>query len=300
MKILPSPLQSISHPLLEEKNMQLFIKRDDLIHAEIMGNKWRKLKYNLEAMRQQKVQSLVTMGGAFSNHIVATAAAAQENNIKAVGIIRGNELHDESNPTLQFAKQKGMELRFVDRSTFKKWREEPHALTEKYPHHYFLPEGGTNGLAIKGCEEVIREISQDFDVIACPIGTGGTFAGLVSAANDQQQVIGMSSLKGDFIHQEMKKLLHSFHIKSTNYQVIDQYHFGGYGKTSPDLIEFINWFKEYFAIPLDPIYTGKSFFGVWNMIKTDKFEKNIRIVLLHTGGLQGILGFNRKNKNIIQ
>lgn len=277
----------------------MFVKRDDLIHPEIMGNKWRKLKYNLLEMREKSLSKLVTMGGAYSNHIAATAAAAHENGFKAIGIIRGEELMVSSNPTLEFAHSKGMQLEFVNRDIFRGWRENTSILKEKYPDHYFLPEGGTNELAINGCAELMDEINIDFDSIITPIGTGGTFSGMVAGGKDQRKIIGISCLKGDFIHSYISELLESHEIRSNNYQIIDNYHFGGYGKANAELIDFINWFKENFGIQLDPIYTGKSFFAVWDMIKTDKFEKNLRIVLLHTGGLQGIEGFNRKSENII-
>ncbi len=297
---LPTPLQEITHPLLKEKALQLFIKRDDMIHPLIMGNKWRKLKYNLEQIQKLNKDAVITMGGAFSNHIAATAAFAKENSLKAVGIIRGNELNENSNPTLQFASKNGMELEFVDRDTFRKWRNDPGSLKVKYKEHYFLPEGGTNEYAIRGCEEIIPEITEPFDVLVTPIGTGGTFAGLLKSASENQQIIGVSSLKGDFIHREIDQLLQKHQINSRNYKILDSYHFGGYGKTSPELIDFINWFKENSEVSLDPIYTGKAFFAVWDMIESNKFENNLKIVILHTGGLQGIEGFNRKNENIIQ
>ncbi|MEQ9466743.1 MAG: pyridoxal-phosphate dependent enzyme [Ekhidna sp.] len=297
---LPTPTHEISHPLLHEKQIRLFVKRDDLIHQEIMGNKWRKLKYNLEEMKSRGLKSLVTLGGAYSNHIAAVAAAAHDYCLESIGIIRGDELHEASNPTLAFVHAKGMKLEFVDRPTYRAWRDNPAGILEKFPNSYFLPEGGTNRLAIKGCEEIIQEINESFDILVTPVGTGGTMAGLVGSARVDHKIIGISSLKGDFVHKSFKKLLTGNHIKGNNYEIIDHYHFGGYGKTRPELIDFINWFKENFSIQLDPIYTGKSFFGVWDMIKTDKFEKNLKIVLLHTGGLQGIEGFNRKNENIIQ
>lgn len=265
-----------------------------------MGNKWRKLRYNLEEMKRNSIDSLITMGGAYSNHIVATAAAAKELNLKAIGIIRGEELNEVSNPTLQFAHNKGMELHFVDRTKYRNLRNNPEQIKKFYPNHFFLPEGGTNELAVKGCEEIIPEISVPFDMIVTPIGTGGTFAGLTKSVRNNQEVMGISSLKGDFIFNEISELLKELNIRNKKYSIINDYHFGGYGKVNGELIDYINWFKENFDIPLDPIYTGKSFFGVWDMIKTDKFEKNLKIVLLHTGGLQGIKGFNRKNENIIQ
>lgn len=300
MANLPSPIQEIDHPLLSEKSIQLFVKRDDLIHEEIMGNKWRKLKYNLlEATRQGK-KNIVTLGGAHSNHIYATAAAGTEHGFKTIGIIRGEELNPSSNPTLQFAASQNMKLEFVDRSTYRKLREDSSALADQYPDSYILPEGGTNELAIKGCSELIDEILFDFDAISLPIGTGGTFCGVLDRVKEHQHVLGISSLKGDFMKKEVESMLNQFGILKKNYSIDTSSHFGGYGKTTAELIDFINWFKEEFRIPLDPIYTGKSFFAVWDMIKNDKFEKNLKIILLHTGGLQGISGFNRKNENIIQ
>ncbi len=300
MARLPSPIEELSHPILEKKEIKLFVKRDDLIHKEIMGNKWRKLKYNLQEAKNNGASTILTLGGAFSNHIYSTAAAGEEYGLRTIGLIRGDELSPESNETLRFASAKGMELEFVERSTYSKLRENPENLKKKYPGCYILPEGGTNELAIKGCKELVDEIDMDFDVIALPIGTGGTFCGVLAGVSGSQNVIGISSLKGDFIVDEMEKLIDRFQVKNKNFAINTDFHFGGYGKTNKELIEFINWFKEVFAISLDPIYTGKSFFAVWNMINSDKFEKNLKIILLHTGGLQGILGFNRKNKIIIQ
>lgn len=300
MVSLPTPLQEITHPLLKEKAVQVYLKRDDLVHPEIMGNKWRKLKYNLAAIKECNLKAIVTMGGAFSNHIAATAAAAQLDGLSSVGIIRGDELNQSSNITLELASERGMLLEFVDRSTFREWRENPNLIKERFPDHYFLPEGGTNELAIKGCEEIIDEIKVDFDLLVTPIGTGGTFAGLLKSTKMHQKIIGVSSLKGQFIHEELENLLLKHQINRKNYQLLDNYHFGGYGKTTPELIDFINWFKENFDVSLDPSYTGKAFFAVWDMIKRNKFENNLKIVILHTGGLQGIDGFNRKNENIVQ
>lgn len=297
---LPTPIQELTHPLLAEKGIQLFVKRDDLTHPEIMGNKWRKLKYNLIHARKEGFQKIATMGGAFSNHIAATAAAAKEHGFESVGIIRGDELRVNSNPTLAMAHKHGMQLRFMNREAYRMLRDNPNRLIEEFDDHYFLPEGGTNDLAIKGCQEIVGEIELDFDVIVCPIGTGGTFCGLLSSIQPHQKAIGISSLKGAFITDEIEKIIARFNLNAGNFEINTDFHFGGYGKTTSELIDFINWFKEKFNIQLDPIYTGKSFFGVWELIKTDKFVKNLRIVLLHTGGLQGILGFNRKSENIIQ
>lgn len=298
MPNLPTPTQELFHPLLEEKGIRLFVKRDDLIHDEVMGNKWRKLKFNLEAMKSGSFAGILTMGGAYSNHIAATAALAREHKIPSIGIIRGDELSIKSNPTLQKAAEDGMKMVFKERGAYRELRNDPKDLLREFPGYYLLPEGGTNHLAIKGCKEIISEISESFDLIATSMGTGGTMAGLVAC--DSHKVLGFSSLKGSFIRREFAELLKKERIQNNNYEIQIDYHFGGYGKVTSELIDFINWFKEMFHIRLDPIYTGKTFFGVWNMIKSDKFEKNLRIVLLHTGGLQGIRGFNRKSENIIQ
>ncbi|GAB4240402.1 MAG: pyridoxal-phosphate dependent enzyme [Ekhidna sp.] len=300
MVTLPTPLQEISHPILKEQALQVFVKRDDQIHAEIMGNKWRKLKYNLQHAFEGGYEGLLTMGGAFSNHIAATAAAAFDNGLKSIGIIRGDELNTNSNATLQFASEKGMQLRFVTREQFRNWRENTDEIVKRYPAYFFLPEGGTNAAAIEGCQEIVSEIEMDFDIIACPVGTGGTVCGLISSISSGQKVLGFSALKGEFMTDEVQNLLREHQLSEGKYEIVHAYHFGGYAKTTSQLIDFINWFKETFGIQLDPIYTGKCFFGVWDMIKSNKFEKNLRIVLLHTGGLQGIEGFNRKNANIIQ
>ncbi len=297
---VPTPLQKLSHPLLTQKKIELYVKRDDLTDPDIMGNKWRKLKYNLEEAKKLGCDQLITMGGAYSNHIAATAAAASAFGFSSLGIIRGEELGPSDNPTLQFAQTKGMIFDFVDREFYRTLRKNPSNYLQDFKNAYFLPEGGTNELAIKGCKEIIPEIDIDFDWIVCPIGTGGTLCGLIDALELQQKALGISALIGDFIIKEVENLLDKYRLKKKNYEFNLTYHFGGYGKTNQDLIDFINFFKETFHIQLDPVYTGKSFFSVWDMIKRDKFEENLRIVLLHTGGLQGIEGFNRKNQNIIQ
>lgn len=297
---VPTPLEELHHSVLEEKQVRLFVKRDDLIHGEIMGNKWRKLKYNLKEAKRLGHNTIVSMGGAFSNHIHALAAAGSNFQFNTIGIIRGEELNHESNETLRFAHENGMQLEFISRPNYTVLRKNPTELKKRYPDCYWLPEGGTNQFAIQGCSELVHEITMDFDVIALPIGTGGTFCGVVDGVNENQSVLGISSLKGEFIKKEVLQLMQDYQINKSNYQINTDYHFGGYGKSTTQLVDFINWFKEKFSISLDPIYTGKCFFAVWDMIISGKFEKNLKIVILHTGGLQGILGFNRKKQNIIQ
>ncbi len=295
MILLPTPLQELFHPLLEKKEIRLWVKRDDLIHKEGMGNKWRKMKYNLQKMESMETKNVITMGGAYSNHIAAVGTLTKEYNLNAIGIIRGDELNEKSNSTLKKASENGLKLIFVDRKTFRLWRNNPELVQKNYQKYYFLPEGGTNELAIQGCSEIISEIDIFFDVIAIPIGTGGTFAGLLRGVSANQCVVGVSTLKGDFIANEISHLLQKHGITKKNYQLIDDYHFGGYGKKTVTLINFIHWFEKKFKIKLDSIYTGKAFFAVWSMIASDKFNKKDKIVLVHTGGLQGFATFD-KNK----
>tara|TARA_B110000090_G_scaffold58200_1_gene66481 strand:- start:1315 stop:2250 length:936 start_codon:yes stop_codon:yes gene_type:complete len=296
----PSKNQQIHLPILEEKNIELFIKREDLIHPFVSGNKFRKLKYNLHAAKQQQKETLLTFGGAFSNHIVATAIAAQLNGFNSIGIIRGDELgHDlvktlASNATLREAHKNGMIFEFISRESYRNKSEETFQkyLKETFGDFYLIPEGGTNNLAIKGCEEILTSEDSKFDYICCAIGTGGTISGLINAAEVHQKVIGFPALKGAFLEGEIQKF-----TTKENWHLATSYHFGGYAKYNEDLIRFINKFTKENQILLDPIYTGKMLFGILDLIANDHFPINSKIVAIHTGGLQGIAGFNEKLKN---
>ncbi|MEM9895222.1 MAG: pyridoxal-phosphate dependent enzyme [Bacteroidota bacterium] len=300
MVSLPTPLQQISEPFIEELGVKVFVKRDDLIHPEIMGNKFRKLKYNLLRAKEKRAEELVTFGGAYSNHIAATAAAAAENGFRSVGYIRGDELNENSNPTLQFAKSKGMDLHFISRSHYRSLCENLSQISKAHPNAYILPEGGTNNLAIKGCAEIIEEIPLKFNYIMTAIGTGGTFCGLVNGLTKGQKAIGISTLKGSFIKTEVEKMLKQVKIEGDVFEINTDYHHGGYGKVSDSLIEFINDFKRNHSIALDPIYTGKTFFAVWDMLRKGYFSKGETLIVLHSGGLQGIEGFNRKSGHVLE
>jgi len=295
---LPSPLNKISHPLLSEHGVTFYIKRDDQIHPEISGNKWRKLKYNFEYAIQKNHSKIVTFGGAFSNHIAATATAADHFNLQSVGIIRGHELNEESNPTLQLAHRHGMKLEFVTRQDYKELKNDFDLVAKQFPGAYFIPEGGTNTLAIKGVSEITDEIDLDFDCIITSVGTGGTMAGLIKGLEGMKEVLGISSLKGDYIKSEFRELLLSEGISYINYHLATNYHFGGYGKTNPSLINFVNQLSRELKVLFDPIYTGKALFGVWHMIDNGEFDDQT-LVFLHTGGLQGIAGFNQKSSQKI-
>ena len=278
------------------KGISLVIKRDDLIHPFVSGNKFRKLKYNLLQAKAENQSALLTFGGAYSNHIAAVAYAGKENGFQTIGIIRGDELADkiESNPTLKFAQECGMQFEFVSRETYRLKTEESflEQLQQKYGAFYLIPEGGTNAFAIKGCEEILTSEDASFDYVACAIGTGGTISGLINSVLPHQKVLGFPALKGEFLQDEIRKF-----VRHENWELITDYHFGGYGKVSPDLIDWINRFYAQTQIPLDPVYTGKMVFGILDLIAKNYFPENANILLIHTGGLQGIQGMNLKLKN---
>lgn len=285
---------------LEEKNIQLFIKREDKIHPFVSGNKFRKLKYNfLEAQNQQK-KTVLTFGGAFSNHIIATAVAGQLEGLNTIGVIRGDELGLDvnktlaSNPTLQKASESGMKFEFVSREQYRKKTDVLflESLQRKYGDFYLIPEGGTNELAVKGCEEILTNEDNQFDYICCCVGTGGTISGLINSVNTHQKVLGFPALKGDFL----KRDVNDFVNPKDNWRLINEYHFGGYGKYTPELIHFMNQFKEETDILLDPIYTAKMLFGIVQMISKNEIPNGSKILAIHTGGLQGIEGFNARLK----
>lgn len=299
MAVIPSPLQQIRDPLFDQKEIEVWIKRDDLIHPTIMGNKWRKLKYNLEFAKNEGFEGILTLGGAYSNHIVATAAACNDHGLPSVGIIRGEELHEHSNSSLRFASAQGMTLSFVSRSEFQHLRENLNGLQHKHPNYYLLPEGGTNGLAIKGCTEIIEELNDNFDYITTPIGTGGTMAGLLKGMKGNGTLIGFSTLKGDFVKRDFAKLIENQGIRFKNYEINTDFHFGGYAKVPDDLIDFINRTKAKFDLQFDPIYNGKMYFGVLKLIEQGYFRPKSKILIIHTGGLQGVSAFNEQKKKIV-
>ncbi|SHL55174.1 1-aminocyclopropane-1-carboxylate deaminase/D-cysteine desulfhydrase [Flavobacterium xanthum] len=272
------------------------IKREDLIHPFVSGNKFRKLKYNLLQAKAENQQTLLTFGGAFSNHIAAVAFAGKERGFKTIGIIRGDELAQKvnENPTLLFAQNCGMQLEFISREEYRLKSEVSFIenLKQKFGNFYLIPEGGTNALAIKGCEEIITHEDTDFDYICCSIGTGGTISGLINSALPHQKVLGFPALKGDFLKEEIRNF-----AQNENWELISDYHFGGYGKINAELVLFINHFNAENHIPLDPIYTGKMVFGVIDLIQKNYFPAESKILMIHTGGIQGIQGMNIKLKN---
>ena len=277
-------------------SISVTIKRDDLLHPVVSGNKFRKLKYNLLQAKSENKKTLLTFGGAFSNHIAAVAYAAQENGFQSIGIIRGDELRDkiENNPTLQFAQECGMQFEFVSREVYR-LKKETSFLTSIQKHFgdfYLVPEGGTNPQAVKGCEEILTPEDSKFDYICCAVGTGGTISGIINSTLPHQKVMGFPALKGDFLQDEIR-----IFVQNENWELNTKYHFGGYGKVNEELIHFINQFYQDTKIPLDPVYTGKMVYGVFDLIQKNYFPAYSNILLIHTGGLQGIYGMNVKLKN---
>ncbi|KAB1157456.1 1-aminocyclopropane-1-carboxylate deaminase/D-cysteine desulfhydrase [Tenacibaculum aiptasiae] len=293
--------QQVLLPILEEKQVTLYIKREDQIHPFVSGNKFRKLKYNIAQAKEQQKSTLLTFGGAFSNHIAATAIAGKLSGFKTMGVIRGDELGIDldktlaQNETLREAFKNGMEFKFVSRSVYRQKTEKSfiEELQKEFGDFYLVPEGGTNELAIKGCKEILTKEDEKFDYICSAIGTGGTISGLIESAKEHQKIIGFPALKGSFLEKEIQQFVQ----RNDNWSLENEYHFGGYGKYNEELIRFINEFKKATNIPLDPIYTGKMMFGLLEKIKKDEFPRNTKILAIHTGGLQGIAGVNQKLKN---
>lgn len=292
--------QKVCLPEIENSGVELYIKREDQIHPYISGNKYRKLKYNIFEAEKLNYKSLLTFGGAYSNHISAVAYVGKEFGFQTIGIIRGEELgYDLSktlatNPTLAQAAKDGMQFKFVSRSDYKNKTSSDFKakLVEKFGRCYVIPEGGTNKFAVKGCTEILTKFDHKFDVVCTSVGTGGTIAGIINSLENHQKAIGFSALKGDFLLQEIKP----YTIPNKNWSLNLDYHFGGYAKISKELIDFINRFKEETQIPLDPVYTGKMVYGIVDLICNGYFKKGTKILAIHTGGLQGIAGMNSKLK----
>ena len=303
------PIENIQDSITSDSGVNLLIKREDLLHPFVSGNKFRKLKYNLVEAKRQNASRLITFGGAYSNHILAVAAAGYENNFQTTGIIRGEETQP-LNPTLAKAQNSfGMKLYYANRSSYRTKSKEDdllHMLGINCRHTYIIPEGGTNTLAVKGCAEIVEDLQIDPDFICCSCGTGGTLAGIICAVNAKTKVTGFSALKGDFLKDDIEKLVNACNNnkhdnnKSINWEVNTDFHFGGYAKFNDRLIEFINHFRTSHGIPLDPIYTGKMMYGIYALMKSGYFKKGDTVLAIHTGGLQGIEGFNQRFGKLIR
>ncbi len=299
MKLLEHKIPIVEIPI--ESKVRLFIKREDLTHPEISGNKYWKMFYNVKKYLEKEVseRKIITFGGAFSNHIAAAAALGNEFGIKTLGVIRGNELEDswQENPTLFSAHQNGMSFRFVTRETYRYKERLMAELQEEFPESLVVPEGGTNENAVEGIQYMLTDETNDFDYICSAVGTGGTVSGLSKFAQPHQKIIGFKAVKDNSLENRIKNL-----SKKDNFTLVDASD-GGFGKITDENVRFINEFYQYFGIVLEPVYTGKMLRKIFEMIADDYFPANSKILAFHTGGLQGIVGANemlkKKNRNLI-
>ena len=290
-----SVLQFIDDEVFTKRNIRLFIKRDDLIDEEVSGNKWRKLKFNIEQVKALKKEGVLTFGGAFSNHLVATASACKRAGIKAVGIVRGNELTVNSNDTLKRCHELGMILKFVSREEYRLRNDKLYHndLSQEFENHYIVPEGGANFYGMVGCQEIVQEIDVRYDSIFVAQGTTTTSCGILLSLADNAKLHLIPVLKGFDAHQEMRDLF--------NYSIFDEelteellaktilhsdYHFGGYANYTTELVEFIQEFNSKYKIALDQVYTGKVMFALFSEMEKGNLD-NQTIIFIHTGGIQG-------------
>ncbi|VAW66411.1 pyridoxal phosphate-dependent deaminase, putative [hydrothermal vent metagenome] len=296
---LPSPITQIHSPFLENKDISVFIKRDELIHPVIQGNKWRKLKYNLSEAHKTHQHTLLSFGGAYSNHLHTLAKVGHLLNFKTIGIIRG-EAHKTLNPCLQDMQNWGMHLEFVLR---KDYRQKTSAefienLTQKLGKFYLIPEGGNNSAGIKGCAELLDELEEDYNYICCEVGSATMLSALIQHnKKPHTQLLGFCVMKNPQLEQQIEAHLTQTRPNTLNtpgkknWALIHNYHFNGFAKTSPQLDAFIRNFKLEFNIQLEPVYSGKMLYAIMDLIKQDYFKAGSRILAIHGGGLQGLRGF---------
>lgn len=276
------------------RNVRLLVKRDDLIHPEVSGNKWRKLKYNIELVQFQKKDGILTFGGAYSNHLLATAAACNLAGLKSIGIVRGEELNENSNNNLKRCSELGMELKFVSREEYDSRNEKisQEAWKEEHPFYLLVPEGGSNYYGIVGCQEIWKELPEKVDHLFVAQGTTTTSCGLLVGGSDNTRVHVVPALKGFESKAEMRKQLFPFLVDEeiiadnlNRVEVHSEAHFGGYGKWNDELLNFISDCQKEYDLPLDKIYTGKAFYALMEWLKRQDFQELQTVVFIHTGGL---------------
>ncbi len=281
------PVQEINHSLLALKEVKLSVLRLDQTDPHVSGNKYFKLKYNLKQAESEGKDTILSFGGAYSNHIAALASSGKHFGFKTIGMIRGEEILP-LNATLEQAIKNGMEIHYMDRISYRNKEnvEVFDTLRETFGDFYFLPEGGTNQYAMEGTREIMDFVPNEYDTICCGIGTGGTIAGLIEATStsDKQSILGFAALKGDFVFDMINQLLSKPY---DHWQLAPDYSFGGFAKTKPELIDFMLQFEQTHDLPLEQVYTGKMLFGIMDMIENDYFNPGTKIMAIHTGGLQG-------------
>lgn len=289
----PTPVQEITnHPTLEKAGVRLLVKREDMNHPFVSGNKWWKLRYNLEEALGSGHKTILTFGGAFSNHIYAAAAAAKAAGLESIGIVRGEETLP-LNPTLRAATENGMLIRYVGRADYRLKTSDVFIdkLRREFGNFFLIPEGGSNPLAVKGCAELADGVLSriDFDYLFLPVGTGGTLAGIVCGMKGERKITGVSVLKGEGpLGDDIEKMATGFSGKSyDNWSLLSGYHHGGYAKTTPELLAFIEEMKNVYGIPLDHVYTAKLLWAVIQETEAGSFPRGSTVLGLHTGGLHG-------------
>jgi len=295
---LPSPVSQLNSPLLSEKQVQLFIKRDELIHPVLQGNKWRKLKYNLIAAnktaRENRQNTILSFGGPYSNHLHALAYAGKQFGFNTIGIVRG-EQPQPINSCIQDMLNWGMQLNFIKRVDYKQ-KTSPvflQTLKEQFGDFYLIPEGGNNALGKKGCGELLDELDQGYDVICCEVGSGTMLSSLIeNNKNLQNNILGFVVMKNINIEIEIRNSINPDNVKNNKWSLSHDYHFNGFAKASNELHQFILNFKQQFNIQLEPVYSGKMLYGIFDLIKKDYFKPHSKILAIHGGGLQGLRGFS--------
>ena len=292
---LPTPITKIESNFLYKKQVEIFIKRDDLIHSVISGNKWRKLKYNLQLAKHKKYSTVLSFGGPYSNHLHALSYVSNKMGFKSIGVVRGHNNNHLSH-TLKFCKQNNMLLYNLDRKNYRLHKSSNlllQSLENRFGKFYVIPEGGNNQLGAKGCSEILNEVNLEFNYLCCPVGTGCTASGLISSMFQNQSFIGFCPFKKCI---EQKNSINNFvnPLLNKNWILLPDNHFGGFAKINHNLIKFVQQFNSDFDIKLDLIYMGKLFYSIFDLIENNYFPKNSKILVLHTGGIQGVNGFNFK------
>jgi 1-aminocyclopropane-1-carboxylate deaminase len=283
--LLPSPVEEIDDARLADRDVRLYLKRDDLIHQEIPGNKWRKLKYNLVAAAESGQRTLLTFGGAYSNHIRAVAAAGHYFGFETIGIIKGEE-HLPLNPALAYATGRGMRIEYFDRETYRE-KASPRAERELRRRHgdfFLLPEGGSNAAAVRGAAELPAELAIPYDVVCCACGTGGTLAGIAAGLPAGRRALGFSALKGGgFLVDDVRRLQAEYGVETTNWSIELDYHFGGFARRTVELDRFVADFRDRHGLQLEWVYVAKMLFGVFDMVEAGAFDGGTSIVAVVTG-----------------
>ncbi len=282
---LPSPLEEVHDERLAASGVRLLLKRDDLINPDIPGNKWRKLKYNLEDAKASGARTLLTFGGAYSNHIRAVAAAGHYFGFHTIGIIRGEE-HLPLNPSLDYAVRHGMRIDYLDRTTYraKTSPEVIEGLRRKFGEFFLIPEGGSNPAALRGAAEIAAELTVGYDVVCCPCGTGGTLAGLAAGLPPVERAIGFAALKGAaFLNDDVRRLQAEYGRETDNWTIELDYHFGGFARRTRALDEFIDEFRRRHSVELEWVYVAKMLYGVFEMVERRRFEPGTTVVAVMTG-----------------